>query len=187
MKQFNEKGMTLIEVIISMAIMAIVIIPLTSIFMSTYKINATSQNNMEAKSAAMLIIDSIEQKIRLAKKVEMDISKDLYLTNHSSREKDVTLIYFEPDSSSSNNTNLIAEVRNTSGELVGDKKILVDNNLFYDKTHQIEFSRDGSSCVKVKVNVDGYVQEKSIKVVQPGATIDGGTVGNINTCIAIYN
>ena len=110
MKKLNEKGMTLIEVIISMAIMAMVLVPLTSILMSTYKINAQSQNNMEAKSAAMLVIDAIEEDIRLAKGIKIYPPYPYMSPSLNDGESKIYFEAEEPDNPDDpHNTDLIQE------------------------------------------------------------------------------
>lgn len=48
----NKKGFTLIEIIISIAILAIIITPLTSVFTGTFKMNTNTRENMEANHLA---------------------------------------------------------------------------------------------------------------------------------------
>lgn len=59
-KKFNDKGLTLIEIIVTLAVLGIIVSPLMSMFITSQKINNASNNEYQAIQLAQKYMESIK-------------------------------------------------------------------------------------------------------------------------------
>lgn len=82
----NQKGFSLIEVIVSMAMLAIIVVPLLSYFVSSTQYNARQKNKQNATFLAQSIIEECKDKTLT------DIARSFHITDDTKMEKGFTIV-----------------------------------------------------------------------------------------------
>ena len=130
----EKKGFTLVEVIITMAILGIVAAAINSIFYFTLKINKADNDSYIAQSDAQIIMQKIQNEIRYANTLVID------------------------SCSPSNFISGIKYIYNSNGSIVKNSGISLDSAVpltagSKDFSYSITFSKNSSKSVGVKVSV----------------------------------
>lgn len=102
LKKINKSGLTLVEVIISLAILGIIIIPLSSLFLNSVKNNVRSEDQLKANQLAQEKMEEIMHKNVLSN------------ASDTETEDDFTIAYSIEDMAG------YGGVANTTGTLVTD-------------------------------------------------------------------
>lgn len=113
----HEKGVTLIEIIISMAILAIIVAPLFSLTLSTFKTSIEAQDKLEAKNIAQKYMEIIQNP---------NTSFDGIYSSIPSKENNFTIEKSKIDVTSSNVTST-NEVKDSS-DIKYNYKIVIDTS-----------------------------------------------------------
>nr|WP_307990427.1 prepilin-type N-terminal cleavage/methylation domain-containing protein [uncultured Niameybacter sp.] len=144
----NKKGMTLVEIVIVMAIVAILIIPIGEMFITGTRIVARTKDRAYAKDTVLMVQDYVVNRLKFARNI------------------DITSI---PTTPSTTIQNIYIDARGLIHCTASGEKIVYDRNFMGDNIISLEFNKSPSNNKVIDVTVsakrnDGGVIEEIYKV-----------------------
>jgi len=127
-KSLNNKGLTLIELMIVLAILSIIILGLVSLFSGGVRSWVAGQNQLKAQREARQVMDRMVREIREAQYVK-DTSSGIYVLEFYNNAKNKTKKYTYSESDSEikeGNASLLKNVSNFTFSYYDNNGLVVD-------------------------------------------------------------
>ena len=131
----NNRGITLIEVLVSIVIIGLVITALYNMNIAGFNFLAYNQDRVELQDQARLISSNLERQIRKANGIDIDSSdqNNLYLESGDRFYVENDIFKFT-NASSGNTRNITSDVVSTHSFSYDDDSVIFEFNLKLDKS-----------------------------------------------------
>ncbi|GAA0777215.1 hypothetical protein GCM10008908_31980 [Clostridium subterminale] len=146
----SKKGFTLLEVIISFALISIILIPIANIVLTSVKINKTTENKQQAKAVLQETVENIKAIDSLSSAVSTPLTNGITLSETTG--EDNKLIY-----------SLSGNVNGFSIEgYIKENSVVTNNKVSEMKVDRTIYFYDGSISISNSKGIIGEAIKKSI-------------------------
>jgi len=167
----SKKGFTLLEVIISFALISIILIPIANIVLTSVKINKTTENKQQAKAVLQETVENIKAIDSLSSAVSTPLTNGITLSETTG--EDNKLIY-----------SLSGNVNGFSIEgYIKENSVVTNNKVSEMKVDRTIYFYDGSISISNSKGIIGEAIKKSIDnsaIPSEEVTIEMKESGEIN-------
>ncbi|OPJ56337.1 PilW family protein [Alkalithermobacter paradoxus] len=165
----NDKGLTLIEIVMAIAILGIVIIPISSMFVDVAVLNTTSKHKLKALSFAQKYMENIKslENINQIQKIYIEDDYEILVKIEEEDSREITYKDESTDNSDviSNIYNLIIVSEGNIIKIIGEENFLISVDVNTNiVSYKDKWNKNATYDLKEKLN--------SISITVTGTNID---------------